>query len=102
MDETVERRIRDRAYRIWEEEGQPAGRDVDHWLRAAQEIAAEAHGSSGPDKATDKATPPAAETAEAKPSKAKRPRAQKSKDAAGETSAEAGKVKTAKRRRSPG
>lgn len=33
---TAERqaRIRDAAYRIWEEEGRPEGRDLDHWLKA--------------------------------------------------------------------
>src|SRR5689334_23583134 len=33
MDET-EQRIRERAYRIWEEEGRPEGRDREHWERA--------------------------------------------------------------------
>ena len=26
--------IRDRAYRIWEEEGRPEGRDTEFWMRA--------------------------------------------------------------------
>jgi hypothetical protein len=30
--------IRERAYRIWIEEGQPEGRDLDHWLRARGEL----------------------------------------------------------------
>jgi hypothetical protein len=30
--------IRERAYAIWEEEGRPEGRQLDHWLRAAAEI----------------------------------------------------------------
>ncbi|EZP74367.1 hypothetical protein BV96_00455 [Sphingomonas paucimobilis] len=33
--------VKARAYRIWEEEGCPPGRDEDHWLRAEQAIAAE-------------------------------------------------------------
>ena len=33
-----EHRIRLRAYEIWEEEGRPKGRDVDHWTRAKWEI----------------------------------------------------------------
>jgi hypothetical protein len=33
-----EQAIRERAYAIWEEEGRPQGRDVDHWLRAETEI----------------------------------------------------------------
>jgi hypothetical protein len=35
-----EHEIRARAYRIWEEEGQPHGRADDHWHRAASELAA--------------------------------------------------------------
>jgi hypothetical protein len=30
--------IAKRAYAIWELEGQPNGRDLDHWLRAESEI----------------------------------------------------------------
>ena len=33
--------IRDRAYLIWEREGRPPGRDRDHWLQAAWELAGE-------------------------------------------------------------
>jgi hypothetical protein len=36
--EELETRIRDRAYRIWVEEGQPNGRYLEHWLRAKREI----------------------------------------------------------------
>ncbi len=31
-------RIRQRAYRIWQEEGEPHGRDQAHWDQAAREI----------------------------------------------------------------
>jgi len=34
-------RIRRRAYRIWESEGRPAGREADHWKLASEEIAIE-------------------------------------------------------------
>jgi hypothetical protein len=34
--------IAERAYRIWEGEGRPGGRDLDHWLRAEAEVHAEA------------------------------------------------------------
>jgi len=30
--------IRERAYAIWEQEGRPDGRHLDHWLRAEAEI----------------------------------------------------------------
>jgi hypothetical protein len=37
-----EHRIRERAYGIWIEEGQPNGRDLAHWQRADQELQREA------------------------------------------------------------
>jgi hypothetical protein len=40
-----EDRIRQRAYRIWEDEGCPDGRDREHWDRAAQEV----DGAGSPD-----------------------------------------------------
>lgn len=36
--EELERRIRDRAYRIWVDEGQPDGKYLEHWLRAKREV----------------------------------------------------------------
>ena len=30
-----------RAYIIWEDEGRPSGRELDHWLRAEAEVKAE-------------------------------------------------------------
>lgn len=43
-------RVRARAYEIWEQEGRPEGRHLDHWARAAQEVSAEEDGDSyGPD-----------------------------------------------------
>lgn len=33
------RKIAERAYRLWESEGQPHGRALDHWLRAEAELA---------------------------------------------------------------
>ncbi|HLJ20034.1 MAG TPA: DUF2934 domain-containing protein [Stellaceae bacterium] len=30
-----------RAYNIWEDEGRPSGRELDHWLRAEAEVKAE-------------------------------------------------------------
>ena len=32
--DTIEKRIRDRAYYLWEAEGRPHGRDREHWERA--------------------------------------------------------------------
>jgi hypothetical protein len=42
-----EQRIRDRAYFIWEQEGRPQGRELDHRLRAEAEIATERSRESG-------------------------------------------------------
>lgn len=39
--ETQEERIRKRAYEIWVDEGQPEGRQDEHWHRAREEIDAE-------------------------------------------------------------
>lgn len=33
-----EKMIRDRAYRIWEAEGHPHGREAEHWERARREL----------------------------------------------------------------
>lgn len=33
-----EQRIRDHAYRLWESEGHPVGREHEHWLRAEREV----------------------------------------------------------------
>jgi Protein of unknown function (DUF2934) len=47
MNPAVEERIRTRAYELWEAEGRPGGREVEHWLQAAQEVAAEDGGGVG-------------------------------------------------------
>jgi Protein of unknown function (DUF2934) len=47
MNPAVEERIRTRAYELWEAEGRPGGREVEHWLQAAQEVAAEDGGGGG-------------------------------------------------------
>ena len=38
MAEQDEKRIRERAYRIWQEQGGPEGRAEDHWHRACREL----------------------------------------------------------------
>jgi Protein of unknown function (DUF2934) len=40
-EEQLERRIRERAHRIWEEEGRPQGREAAHWELARLAIAQE-------------------------------------------------------------
>ncbi|MGQ9369836.1 DUF2934 domain-containing protein [Azospirillum sp. ST 5-10] len=41
MSEDLERRIRQRAFEIWDREGRPEGRAQDHWTLAREEIAIE-------------------------------------------------------------
>jgi hypothetical protein len=40
-EEELERRINERAYRIWLDEGQPQGRDKEHWELAKFAVAQE-------------------------------------------------------------
>lgn len=47
----TEERIRERAYRLWLEEGQPQGKDAEHWEKARKLLALEAdpeEGKEGP------------------------------------------------------
>ena len=41
MNEDLERKIRDRAYQLWEAEGQPYGRSDEHWQEARRQVMAE-------------------------------------------------------------
>ena len=38
IDEQVRARIRQRAQELWEADGRPAGRELEHWLAAEREI----------------------------------------------------------------
>jgi len=38
---SVEQRVRERAYALWEQAGRPSGRDAEFWQRARDEIEAE-------------------------------------------------------------
>jgi len=42
QQEIQRRRIEARAYAIWEEEGRPFGKHLEHWLRAQRLVAAAA------------------------------------------------------------
>jgi Protein of unknown function (DUF2934) len=44
-----EERIRSIAYFLWQEDGCPEGRDVDHWTRACELVEAEAADVADPD-----------------------------------------------------
>jgi hypothetical protein len=40
MDREIDEQIAQRAYALWQVEGQPDGRHEEHWYRATREIAA--------------------------------------------------------------
>lgn len=67
MESEKEKRIRDRAYEIWEREGQPAGRHDEHWRQAEAELAAETQSEEGAAAAGNKPASDPADTSTAKP-----------------------------------
>ncbi|MGE3874386.1 MAG: DUF2934 domain-containing protein [Parvibaculaceae bacterium] len=46
----TEDRIRERAYLLWLEEGQPEGKDAEHWKRARELLALESDPEEGKEK----------------------------------------------------
>jgi hypothetical protein len=46
-----EERVRQRAYAMWEQDGCPAGRDAEYWLRACDEVDGTRQGGEGADEA---------------------------------------------------
>jgi Protein of unknown function (DUF2934) len=50
-DSSLEESVKARAYAIWEGEGKPEGRHLEHWRRAMDEIAPEAVDAVAPTKA---------------------------------------------------
>lgn len=48
-----EQQLRDRAYRLWQEEGEPHGRDKDHWDQAERELTADSGAESNVDDAAE-------------------------------------------------
>jgi hypothetical protein len=46
MESQIHDEIAKRAYAIWEREGQPDGRDADHWRMAEEELAREEGGDA--------------------------------------------------------
>jgi hypothetical protein len=47
MSDDREGRIRERAYRLWQDEGEPHGKHDDHWQRAESEVAGEQPAATG-------------------------------------------------------
>lgn len=58
---TGNQRIAERAYGIWEQEGRPHGRDLDHWLSAIAEI----EGQNPPSGTGAETVPPRAKSRKA-------------------------------------
>ena len=48
-DDEREQRIRERAFQIWIDDGQPEGKDKEHWARATEEV------EPDPEKSADNA-----------------------------------------------
>lgn len=44
MNEDREQQIRDRAYALWQRDGEPEGRDAEHWEQACRELEEESIG----------------------------------------------------------
>jgi hypothetical protein len=57
MPRDAEVHIRTRAYAIWEAEGRPDGRDLDHWLKAEAETRPSARGAPAASRAKGAAKP---------------------------------------------
>ncbi|MCW8835334.1 MAG: DUF2934 domain-containing protein, partial [Rhodospirillales bacterium] len=75
-NQTQRDRILMKAYELWEAEGRPAGRDLEHWLKAEMLIAKASTETKGKTRPAAKAKPSAKPKAPAKakpkaPAKAK-------------------------------
>ncbi|HEX6011558.1 MAG TPA: DUF2934 domain-containing protein [Geminicoccaceae bacterium] len=64
MPEDREQKIKDRAHRLWEDEGRPEGRELEHWREAERQVLAEEAAEWRPEAPDDasadaRVTPPA-------------------------------------------
>ena len=76
QSDDMEQQIRDRAYAIWQEEGEPEGRESEHWAKARAEFDDAAAAPKKPPRKPRATTPKAnaeSKEAAAKPAKAKAP-----------------------------
>jgi hypothetical protein len=53
MSDDVQRRIAERAFQLWEEQGRPEGHDYQNWLDAEAEILGPPAGLIGPSETDD-------------------------------------------------
>jgi hypothetical protein len=58
-EKTIEDRVRDRAYALWEKDGRPDGRSDEYWQQARSEVEAEESepGNESSDNGTEKRQP---------------------------------------------
>jgi len=68
MNSDRQRQIEQRAYALWEAEGQPHGKHEEHWHRAAQEIETEEPPSTAKKRSARRASQRAAEKSDSRPS----------------------------------
>lgn len=75
-----EAKVRETAYLMWLDEGQPEGRDMEHWLKAVDALTPAKPKRKAPAKPrATKAKTAAAKTTKAKTTPAKKPRTTKAK-----------------------
>jgi Protein of unknown function (DUF2934) len=65
----AEQQVRDRAHAIWETEGRPEGRHLDHWQQALSEFEREKEALAGPAKVVGSPVVTAAEALAPAPEK---------------------------------
>lgn len=79
MDGNSSDEIRERAYRIWDAEGRPEGKEKEHWERAERELSSEANASGSSSAGSDVLETPVPKkrrtAAAKKPTAAKKPAA---------------------------
>ena len=56
MPDDRERKIKDRAHRLWEDEGRPEGRELGHWREAERQVLAEEAADWRPEAPDDAST----------------------------------------------
>jgi len=52
MDDDLEKRIRERAFQLWEADGRPDGKEKEHWERARAEVQADQQSIATPQGVT--------------------------------------------------
>ncbi len=88
MTDDLQKRIRERAYAIWLEEGRPQGRAEQHWTRASAELAGAPAEAKPARRSSGGRKPAAAPAAPAAAKPARKPKAAAAPKKSGEAKAE--------------